>query len=188
MTNNLPRAITPRIVADMATADPALIESIVESLPASEVGVWMVTVDDALAILRKMEKALSTRMLLDGRTGERWSVGDRNFGFWGSQPKGFRAIPELIVNLRAAGITPADLAGAVSDMRVTDLRTAARGITDPEKRDAAIALIEEHRYEKGDRGTPRLQALENVVGASPKTTPVASPEALGPSEGVKTGK
>lgn len=157
-------ALTPHTVASLVTRDPALIEQIVEALPASEVTLWMVTVDDALGILRKMASALNTRMLLDGRTGEKWSVGDREYGFFGSQPKGFKEIPSLIVNLRAAGISLEDIAEAVSDMRVGSLRTAARALSDPQKVEDTLALLEGHRYAKGDRGTPRLQQLDRVIG------------------------
>lgn len=166
MTSNLPRSITPAIVSDIATRDPALIESIVESLPAEEVTLWMVTVDDALAILRKMAAALQTRMILDGRTGEKWSVGDRDFAFFGSQPKGFKDIPALLANLHALGISLPDIAAAIPDagLRVTNLRDAARAITDPKKVEEALALIEGARYPTGARGTPRLQELDKFVG------------------------
>lgn len=125
---------------------------------------FLVKVEEAREMLGKLKKELEIRLELAGQVGQTFTINGREYGFWGSQRKGFKDIPSLLTNLRVLGVGLPEIASAVSEMRVTDLRKSASLLSDPDNRKEALALIEEHREKKGDVGAPHLVALDYVAG------------------------
>lgn len=141
----------------------------VAALDAELVPVYLARILDAETNLRALKKALEQRLVLDGRTGADFEVDGARYGFFGAQQKGWKDIPNLVANLRLYGVSLEDIAGSVSELRVTDLRVAAGLIKDDEKRKAALAAIEDARYDKGDRGAPRFQEKDRYVSVKKET-------------------
>ena len=133
------------------------LEVFVEQLPAELVPVYLARLLDLATNIRTITNAFQTRLAADGQVGAHFEVDGRKYGFWGAQQKGFRSLPDLFANLRRLGMSAADVDAAVSDARVTDLRTAADTLGG--KRDEALELIEQARYNRGERGTPRFQII-----------------------------
>jgi hypothetical protein len=145
-------------LANEITADN--FEAVVASLPESLVPVYLARLTDAATNIRALTKGLEQRLVGDGQVGQHWTIDGTEYGFFGSLQKGWKDIPNLIANLIRIGLSPVDLAASISELRVTDLRQIAGSLTDMEKRDAALELIEEARIPKGERGSPRFQAID----------------------------
>ena len=141
--------------------DASALEEFVETMPIDMVPVALAYLLDMATNAATIRKGLETRLLLAGKTGEHFQVGATEYGFYGSQQKGWRDLPNLFANLRMLGLSEADIAAATSEVRVTGLREAAGRLTNEEKRQEAIGLIEENRYAKGDRGAPRFQVVDD---------------------------
>ena len=129
----------------------------VQQLPAELVPVYLARLLDVATNIRTMTKAFETRLAAEGQVGAHFEVDGRDYGFWGAQQKGFRSLSDLFANLRRLGMSAADVDAAVSDARVTDLRVAADTLGS--NRDEALELIEQARYSRGERGTPRFQII-----------------------------
>lgn len=148
-------------LANSLTADN--LEAAVAGVDAELVPTYLVRLADAMTNIRALSKGFEQRLVAEGRTGDHFTVDGVEYGFYGALQKGFRDIPAMLANLRALGISAADIAGATSDIRVTDLRTAANQLIDDEKREQAMEIIDGHRVVKGERGAPRFHAMDERV-------------------------
>jgi hypothetical protein len=152
--------ITVSEVAMVAQAiDGESLEQFVNDLPAAQVPIYLARLVDAATNIRALTHGLEARLVLDGRTGAHFEIDGVKYGFFGALQKGWRDIPNLIANLMRIGMSPLTLSHAISEMRVTDLRAAASALSDAEKRSEALELIEGARIEKGERGAPRFQVI-----------------------------
>ena len=152
--------ITPALVSEVAQAVTAeTLDAFVTALPAESVPIYLAALIDAATNLRTMTKALEGRLVEDNQVGKHWTINGTRYGFWGSLKHGWRDIPNLIDNLMRLGMTPLTISQAVSELRITDLRAAASSLNG-EQRSEALELIEGQRYDKGDRGSPRFQIVD----------------------------
>ena len=149
-------------VAIAVGESPASLEQFVAELPADRVAPFLARLIDAATNIRALIKGLEQRLMADGLTGQHFTVNGVEYGFFGAQAKGWKDIPNLYANLRLLGFSEADLSGAISETRVTDLRTAANALRDEEKRTEALALIEGARFDKGARGTPSFKPMDEI--------------------------
>lgn len=159
--------VTPDEVASVAMAltNTTALEKFVAELPSEMVAPYLAKLIDAKINLSALEKGLTQRLVADGQTGQSWRIENREYSLYGSQPKGFTDIPNLITNLQPLGVSIGAIAEAVNGMRVTDLRLEADRIGDPEKRKQAHALIEEHWENKGKRGAPIFKIVTEFNNA-----------------------
>jgi len=154
-------AISVREASDLAqglTADN--IEAAVNAIPDDLVPVYLARLLDAATNIATLRKGLETRLLLEGKTGAHFEVGGVEYGFYGSQQKGWRELRTMLVNVHSFGVSLEAIFDAISEIRVTDLRAAAALIGNAEHQAAAMEAIEEARYDKGERGAPRFQVLD----------------------------
>lgn len=135
------------------------LEQFVDEIEGAKIPALLAGLLNASTNIAALRKGLEQRMAADGQTGNHWTIGSIDYGFFGALQKGFRDIPNLLTNLQTLGFSLVGIAGAVSDIRVTDLRAQADMLRDPEKRTAALDLIESHRIEKGVRGAPSFKIV-----------------------------
>ena len=155
--------ITPALASEVANAfeSPESLEAFVAALPAESVALYLARLVDAKTNIAALVKGLEQRLNADKQVGKHWTFDGQEYGFYGSKLTGWRKkdIPALIPNLIRIGISPASIATAVSEMRVTDLRVLADSLP-AEQRAEALELIEEARVTAGERGEPRFQAID----------------------------
>lgn len=155
--------ITPALAADVANAVTGdSLEAFVGELPAESVPVYLARLVDASTNIRALTKGLEQRLVADGQVGQHWTIDGVEYGFYGSLAKGWQNIPSLIDNLMLMGITAGSIAVAISEIRVTDLRTIVDTLPYADRVEA-LAIIEEHRTAKGERGAPRFQAINDKI-------------------------
>lgn len=164
----------PAVAADQASAvaqaltNEAAMNAFISELQADQVAPFLAGLVNAATNIRALTKGLEQRLEADGETGQHYVIGGLEYAFFGAKQSGFRreSIETLLVNLGSLGIALPGIAMAVSDMRVTDLRALAAGLKDPEKREAALGLIEEARYESGERGAPSFKLMTDAMVAA----------------------
>ncbi|MDQ6720113.1 MAG: hypothetical protein M3003_04875 [Candidatus Dormibacteraeota bacterium] len=153
--------ITPALAAEVANAVSGdSLERFVAEIPAESVPLYLARLTDAATNIRALTKGLEVRLVNDGQVGQHWTIGNTEYGFFGALKTGWKDIPNLIANLMRLGISPADIAPSISELRVTDLRMLAEQITDAERREEAMELINGARVPKGERGAPRFTAID----------------------------
>lgn len=159
MTIDTRSTVSIREVAS-AVATGEVAEDAVAALAPEMLFPFLVRLDQIGALVGKYKRAIESRMSLDGRVGEKWTDDDgREFGFLRSSRGDFADPQALFADLMAAGMSVPTIAGAVSKVRVTDLRAAAWEIEDEERRAQVLDLIEDHRTKV--QGAPRLTDLSN---------------------------
>ena len=163
--------ITVREVAELAQAltDKDALEQFVNEIDAEQVPLYLARLTDAATNIRALVTGLEQRLVADERVGDHFTVDGVEYGFFGAVRKGYEDFPGLVRFLIGCGISPVTLAEAVSDARVTSLRSAASSLTDEEKRGAALAEIESHRVPVGARGAPRFQLIDKAFMTKPAT-------------------
>ncbi len=154
-------AITAAEASSVAQAltSPADLERFVAELPAERVPAMLAGLLDAATNIRALTKGFEQRLAADGLTGQHFTVGSQEYAFFGAQQKGWKDLPGLYANLIGLGLSLADLAGATSEARVTDLRKAAAMLKDPQRQQEALDLIEQARVPKGERGSPTFKIV-----------------------------
>jgi len=156
-------AVSVREAAEVAQAVTGeSLERFVAELPAEAVPTYLARLTDAATNIRALTKGLEQRLVADEQVGQHWMIDGVEYGFFGSVQKGYRDIPGLFAYLISLGISAVSLASSVSEARVTDLRAIADTLP-PEKRQEALNEIEDHRVAKGERGSPRFQAITEYV-------------------------
>ncbi len=161
---DLPAIPTNEVAAvALALTDEEALEAFVDALPSEKVAPFLAALVNAKTNITALTKGLEQRLMADGKTGAHFTVAGIEYGFYGAQAKGWKDIPSLFANLAQLGIAGPDLAGAVSEVRVTDLRKAATFLSKDDNREQALALIEEGRFDKGERGTPSFKIVQEPM-------------------------
>lgn len=152
--------VTPYEVASLATRIPKeQIDDAVQAIPYDKVVLYLYQVDAARTLVNALGKAVTARMVVEGRLGETWTAPDGEpYRFECERRSKWTDVAGMFFVLGAKGVSLSDLGSAVSDIRVTDLREAAERLPDDERADA-LAIIEDHR--QWTDGTPKLTPVEN---------------------------
>lgn len=162
--------ITAELAATVANAfeSPESLEAFVDRIPLESAPIYIAKTLDSMTNARAFIKGLERRLNAEHQVGNHWIIDGQRYGFYGALQRDWKkgGIPNLIDNLLRLGISPRSLADAISDLRVTDLRQMVTVLTDPEDRAAALELIEGARVEKGERGEPRFQAIDEKYVSS----------------------
>lgn len=148
-------------LANAITGDD--LEGVVAAVPAELVAPYLAALLDAQTNLRAFQTGLTQRLILDGQTGQSWHIGNKDYILLGAKQSGFRDIPGMLANLSSFGMDDRFIYEAISEIRVTSLRSALVSITNDESRAAAAEIIEEHRIESGTRGTPSFHIVSDYV-------------------------
>ena len=151
-------------VVACALPDNASLEKFISELPDELVAPYLAALLDSNTNGNALAKGLTARLIIDGQAGQHWEINGRPYGLFGAQQHGFKDIPNLFANLMLAGMSVADIASAVSEVRITDLKAAAALLKD---RDQALETISEHRIAKGERGAPRFQEIVEKYVSKP---------------------
>lgn len=153
------------------TSTVALAPLITEKLEAEQLDAFVAQIDvDRIppTTIRLREIASAANALAD-RLEARWAQetgglgwrdpgSERIWTFRGSSTRKWKDIPALLAELVKEGISLRTIGEAISEMRVTDLKEAAR-LFQPEKEKRLVELLEEHRGPH--HGVPHFKELED---------------------------
>ena len=147
-------------------SDQLALFEVIARWPADRVPLALWEVQKQKRRLSIIEKSLEARAAADGL--KEWTAPDgARFGFWGSLRKGFKDLPNVLSNIHSYGVSLESIFGAITDIRVTDLREAAELISNPNNRSAALSVIEDGRIPKGERGDPHLVSVDAIGSKKP---------------------
>ena len=154
----VPSLTVQMVASELATGE--VVEDAVARLQPEECFVYLRRLEQITELAGKWKRAIESRMSLDGRVGEHWTDADgHEFAFLRSSRGDFANPPELFADLVELGCSPVVIAGAISKMRVTDLREMAAQIKDDERLELVLGVIEDHRTKV--QGAPRLADLSS---------------------------
>ena len=170
-TTNAALTVPEAASVAQALTDTETLTRFVRQLPAEQVPVYLARLLDAATNIRTLVTGLEQRLMNDEQVGKHFEVDGVEYGVFGAQRKGYENFPGLVRFLiEDCGMPVLDIAAAVSDARVTDLRQAANEIRDLDKRQAALDEIEAHRVDKGARGVPKFQLINERFISKPATS------------------
>lgn len=141
-------------VVEETDLDRFVVELAIERIPPS-----VIRLREIQGMAGKAADRLELRWSTEtGGLGWRDPGGEGIYTFAGTRTNGWRDLRSLVESLGMRGFSIREIAEAISDMRVTDLRAIAERRPTLDARKALLDLIDDHRDR--DYGIPHFKKLE----------------------------